>query len=294
MRAELRGDDDFILGFVGPRASGKTLHVITAIDGLHDRRVASQRLSLLGLDDTETRFEAMAHDLLVPEVGKPAETPTSRQVAAGAPAHNFCWELVLGENGSSPAGLLAIHDTAGESWNLRPTDQDEAFSRYVRRLSSVVFLIDGAGVAADLGLDSRDAWSPEGHQGDHGAADRQWLTRLVASLGKRASRVDVAVALAKSDLLWDHPRLEGLRNGNDAAERSRAVERALEASRRGGLLSSFGAHFRDAAPFAVSSLGFRPKAGDVDAEGHLKRKPEPLGVIDPMVWLLGRRLRGLD
>lgn len=337
-RSALEGEEELGLGFAGPRAAGKTLLTLAAVRALDGARVAGQRVSLFGVGDTPRRFRELAGDFLhehrQAEPTRPEPSPEQLVAGTGETTH-LAWELFAGR-GRERAGLVAVYDLAGETWGLPAHERRERFDRYLGLLTSLVFVVDGASVAADLGLDPRDAWDPEPRRGDGGARDEEWLGAVLDRLGGRSRDVDLAVALTKGDLLWEDPRWAELRpeagegggsaaGGEDAGDeasaarrespdapdrrrradaddeaaaeraeaRSLAVAAALEESGRAGLLRAAEAHFREVALFGVSSLGFRPGPGDVDEAGRLLRPPRPAGVIEPLLWLLGRRVRSL-
>jgi hypothetical protein len=286
------------LGFAGTVAAGKTLFFITAIAGLKNESVDSRRISLFPLSDTEERFARLVSGLLRKKE-KPSESPPpDHEVRVTGITLNFCWEVFVGGEGLPSEGLLAVHDTGGETWQkLADRQSGERFDRYLSYLSSLVFLIDGAPVAADLGLQAWDAWDQEPREGDSGAADLHVLSQLAERLGSRAPNVDVALVLSKSDLLWSSADWSALRPDGAGDEpyggRREAVAEALRKSGRGALLDAARGYFREVELFAVSSLGFRPGPQDVDEEKHLLRAVEPVGVTNPLIWLLGQRVRGL-
>lgn len=342
-RSALEGAEELGLGFAGPRAAGKTLLTLAAVRALDGARVAGERVSLFGVGDTPRRFRELAGDFLHEHRQAAAthpEPPPEQLVHGSGEITHLAWELFAGR-GRERAGLVAVYDLAGETWGLPAHERRERFDRYLGLVTSLVFVVDGASVAADLGLDPRDAWDPEPRRGDGGARDEEWLGAVLDRLGGRSREVDLAVALTKGDLLWEEPRWAELRpeaaeegggaaggegaggeggDGEEAAAegvqrdaparreraaeddraaaerveaRSAAVAAALEESGRAGLLRAAEAHFREVALFGVSSLGFRPGPGDVDAAGRLLRAPRPAGVIEPLLWLLGRRVRAL-
>lgn len=385
-RSALDGEEELGLGFAGPQAAGKTLLTLAAVRALDGARVDGERVSLFGVGDTPRRFRELAADFLHDHRQAEAtrlEPPPEQLVHGTGEITHLAWELFAGR-GRERAGVVAVYDLAGETWGLPAHERRERFDRYLGLVTSLVFVVDGASVAADLGLDPRDAWDPEPRRGDGGARDEEWLGAVLDRLGGRAREVDLAVALTKGDLLWEEPRWAELRpeeaaadgpaGGEDAGSdwvrdaavrdagvreagareaadaddggegassggagrdvaaarrpgrggaragdehapqrsagrrrsaahddsaaeraeaRSAAVAAAIEESGRAGLLRAAEAHFREVALFGVSSLGFRPGPGDVDAAGRLLRAPRPAGVIEPLLWLLGRRVRAL-
>jgi hypothetical protein len=299
-RSALGGGEELGVGFAGPRAAGKTLLTITAVAALDGARVGEETVSLFAVGDTPRRFRDLAAGFLDHQRQPAASSPEppAEHLAAGAGAEaNLCWELFAG-SGRRRAGLLAVYDLAGETWRLPSHERRERFDRYLALVSSLVFLVDGAMVARDLGLDPRDAWDPEPVRGERGQ-DEEWLARVLDRLGEGSRRVDLALTVSKADLLWNDPRFAAQRPAEGAGEDGRegpggeGVAAVLAASGRGGLLRAAEAHFRDVGRFAVSSLGFRPGPGDVGPDGRLLREPQPTGVTAPLLWLLGRRVRAL-
>ncbi|HXU34512.1 MAG TPA: hypothetical protein VN851_28380 [Thermoanaerobaculia bacterium] len=281
------------LGFAGPRSSGKTLLTITAISelgGRSDFPPGSQRYNLLGFDGTEERFGALSGQLLrqgqrplitMPELGEALEFDTS---------HNFAWnvfETNRGRKRPTPRAVLAVYDVAGEVWGLPPHERSSRLDRYLGLLGSLVFVLDGASIAADLGLPTEDAWQANDFEREtRGATDLEWFDRVRQRLDhlNRQRRTDLALVISKADHLWEaHPDLQ-----SEASQET--LEKLLRDTGRSGLVAAGRAEFRRVKLFAASSLGFRPGPGDVDAEGRLLRAPQPKGVTAPLLWLLDERL----
>lgn len=212
-RSALVGDEELGLGFAGPRAAGKTLLTLAAVRALDGALAGGERVSLFGVGDTPRRFRELAGDFL--HENRKAEAthpePPPERLDPGRPEiTHLAWELFAGR-GRERAGLVAVYDLAGETWGLPAHERRERFDRYLGLVTSLVFVVDGAAVAADLGLDPRDAWDPEPRRGDGGARDEEWLGAVLDRLGPRARQVDLAVALTKGDLLWEEERWAGLR-----------------------------------------------------------------------------------
>jgi hypothetical protein len=284
------------LGFAGPRSSGKTLMTIAMVEELRGLAVEDRRIALNPLDDTEQSFHRLSSQLLR-EGAKPAATDLEEASVGSDASRNFCWKIYVdGASGRRPdeEAFLAVYDVAGETWGLPAPERLARFDRYAGLLGSVVFLIDGAAVAADLGIAARDAWDPAPMEaGEGGWTDRQWLARLQSRLGPRAQQVDLALVLSKADYFWNLPEWQALRPGSPPAEMDAALQDLLLQARRIDLWTVARKHFRRAGLFAVSSLGFHPGPQDVDTEGRLRRKIEPAGMAAPLSWLLKQRLTGL-
>lgn len=286
------------LGFAGPPGAGKTLLTITMVRALRGLALGDRSIGVLGVDGTEERFRALAEAFLdhglQPHASLPeqADGPMEAFDASG----NFCWELII-ERGRRPTGtaFLATFDLAGETWALPPAQSAPRFDRYLGLMGSVVFLVDGASLAADLDLGVHDAWSDSAGRGDGGTAELTVMRNLIERTGPRRRQVDVALVISKADLLWDHPDWQGLRpaegaEGTDAV--AGVIESLLAQSQRRDLLLAARKHFRGVELFAVSSLGFRPGRADV-AGRSLTTRVAPAGVLDPILWLLTKRLPGL-
>ena len=296
-RAAVRGGAPMGLGIAGPRSSGKTLLVITMMHELHRLEVAGHRLGLVGLDDTEARFHRLSADFF-DHGDKPHATAPEEAVAASwddtreLPPGNFCWTVALeGQRRVAPL-LLAVNDLGGETWGLRSDERRERFDRYLGHLGSLVFLVDGTSMAADLGIEVRDAWDRQPPAGDRGASTRQWFSRIEERLANRARKIDLAIVISKADSLWEHDEGRALRAGAEIGDEDRqdVLARLLEASHRRSVVIDGRQRFRRVRLFAVSSLGFRPTRDDVDKRGRLKRPVDPAGVTEPVAWLLRQRL----
>lgn len=319
-RAASRRGRPLGFGFAGPPGSGKTLLLIATLRALRQDsdRDAAGALGALGVDGTEERFHALAGAFLADGSRPHATVPEpdghdggrSDAGAGAGDGGNFCWELFVGTGAGTGVGngargrapiLLSVFDLAGETWGAAPSARLPRLDRYLSLLGSLIFLVDGAAIAADLGAAADDAWDRRPRPGDSGAADLALLTRLIDRLGTRARRLDLALVVSKSDLLWDLPGREALRpsSGTEpegdavAGERAAAIDDLLRETGRGDLLAAARAHCRRVRLFACSSLGFRPGDDDV-ADGRLLRPMAPQGVIEPLRWLLAQRIAGLE
>lgn len=295
--SRVRRGDPLALGIAGPRTAGKTLFTATLVRELRRRQVGGRPLGLIGLDDTEERFSAIESSLL--EGRKPDATAEEPDLGLTSPSpRNFCWQVQSAgpdRRGAAPA-FLTIYDVAGETWGLPSSEALARFDRYVGALSSLVFLIDGAAVAHDLGFEVEDAWDPAPGTGIEDWVDRQWLSRVRDRLGRRSRKVDLALVVSKADYLWDHEDWKALRPEGEKKEREEALRRLLDRSGRSSMWTEGHQSFNRIGLFAVSSLGFRPGPDDVERDNgasKLVREVSPVGVTDPVVWLLGRRLPAL-
>ena len=321
-RAVLRQAGAVGLGVAGPRSSGKTLLVITMMHELHRLELDGKKLGAVGLDDTEGRFDEISAGFF--ERGdKPYATPLVDPEPprwdehAELPPGNLGWTLSVdgGRRRGSPPVLLAVNDLGGETWGLPSHERRERFDRYLAHLGSLMFLLDGGAMAADLGYEVADAWDRAPSKGDRGATARQWFSRISERLGKRTRQVDLALVVSKADNLWDHEEWEGLRPLADSStdigmppkggssrgrqetpeerERQELLEKLLLEARHRDVLIEARQSFRNVRLFAASSLGFLPGESDVDEDGNLKRPADPYGVTEPLVWLLRHRVPAL-
>jgi hypothetical protein len=287
------------LGFAGPVSAGKTVLITTMVGALQGLDLQGEiEAALLGIDDTDERFAKLLKGLQKGE--KPSGTvEEGEDEPPGSPPRNFCWEILASSADGSRRGrlgMLAVYDLAGETWTVGPAADErhlDSFLRYLRLLRSLVFVIDGAVIAADLGLDVEDAWSSP-PVGDRGGADMTLLRRVSDRLGESCREVDLALVVSKMDLFWDDPRWRGLGpdsyEGLDEGQRRELVEDLLGRSYRRRLLVSARGKFRQVEVFATSGLGFRPTP-EMVVDNRLKVPPKPIGVREPLRWLLGRRLR---
>jgi hypothetical protein len=304
-RAALRRATAVGLGVAGPRSSGKTLLVITMMHELHRLELGGRKLGAVGLDDTEARFDELSAGFF--ERGdKPHATPLVGpeparwdERAALAPG-NLGWTLSVDNGGgrrAAPPVLLAVNDLGGETWGLPSHERRDRFDRYLGHLGSLMFLLDGGAMAADLGYDVDDAWDQAPPRADRGATSRQWFSRIAERLGRRTRRVDLALVVSKADSLWHREPWEGLKPADDPppenGERQELLEHLLLEARHRDVLIEARQSFRNVRLFAASSLGFLPGSGDVDSAGLLKRTADPYGVTEPFVWLLRHRLPAL-
>ena len=290
------GVKGFRLGFAGAVDSGKTVLLATMVEQFRRQAHGASEIGLLSIDGTDERFDVLASRLFA-EKKKPK--PTQPEMAGptagdGTDPRNFCWQIELGSGRRkpSPAGLLTVYDVAGETWK-EPHDQGlEVFDRYLSQMTALVFLVDGAPLAEDLGLDGTDAWSPQPVHGDGGRRENHWLSRIVERLKERAHEIDVAMVVSKADLLWEHSGADVLRPGAEAdpEDLARRIEDLLAESGRRGLVTSARAAFRKVKLFAASSLGFKPTRLEV-AGGRLQIDLQPVGVVEPLRWLLGQQVR---
>jgi hypothetical protein len=267
-----------LLGFSGGPGAGQTL-LLAAM--LHQLELAEQpggqpRLALQGLGDSDEVFRGLRRDLF-----RHGKKP------AAAEARSFGWRVKLARSGEGRrpqplrGGVAQLVGVRGKADGDRARRHDEL-------LNTVVFLVDGAVLAADLQLEAGDAWSGPAASGDLGAGDLRRFSALCAGLGPRARDVSLAIVVTKADLLVGSDKFSGLAPGGELepAERQRKIAGLLQEAWRGSIWEEAGERFRRAGLFACSSLGFRPAADELAAAGDLKRRPEPHQVLEPLFFLL--------
>jgi len=267
------------IGIVGSSGVGKTLMMLSA---LHDMREANG-VHLLGIGDTDVRFAGLYEEFfsggIRPKLTRPGDTG------------GFGWRARSPGDADVGDRLLLMNDLPGQFWSGEELKGDMPAARFMELLHKIVLVLDGAGIAADLGLPTTDAWNQEPRVPTRGFKDSALLGNLLNNLGEhRIRNMDLAIAVSKGDLLWEHdrwaPLLESSRNGGSSRVNSAVLE-LLEASGRSGLLT-YASKFRHCEPFAFSSLGFRPDESHLDsANGSvLKQSPTPIGAAAPIRWLL--------
>lgn len=267
-----------LLGFAGGGEAGRTL-LLAAM--LHQLELAEPpaglpRIALQGLGDSDEVFRGLRRDLF-----RHGRKPPS---IAGK---SFGWRLRLARSGADRrpqplrggvSQLVGVPGGAG----------DELGPRHDELLSQILFLIDGAALAADLQLGTGDAWSASASPGDLGGGDLRRFSALCARLGPRARDVSLAIVVTKADLLAGSADWAELGPGGApaAAERQEKIASLLQETWRGSIWEEARDRFRRAGLFACSSLGFRPTEAELDPEGRLNRRPQPYRVLEPLHFLL--------
>ena len=301
------------LGIAGPRSAGKTVLLLAMMHELRRRGLQERNLGLTGLGDTEIRFGEMSRRLFKggeKPRGTATEVPDDLYDPDRLPdpetvPQSFAWQLSDSVERRRPPRLLAVYDLAGETWGLGSTEGLGRLDRYLSLLSSMIFVVDGAAVAHDLGWEGTDAWDQSaGERWDDGATDRQWLSTLIDRMGDRTRQSDLAMVITKADLLWRQPEWSALKpkenqsssrdsqeGADPEAEKSAEdlLEDLLERSHRRDLIHSARRNFRNLRLFATSSLGFSPTAEDI-VDHRLRRPLQPLGALDALEWLLSTHL----
>lgn len=275
-----------LLGFAGAPGSGKRflllsmLHQLELAEGSEGGR---RRPILEPLGDTGEIVHARRRDLF-----RHGRRPAAAETDAG-----YAWQLSFAPSVSVegrsrrrplPGGRAQLVGFLGVDAGAAEADA----GRYHALLERVVLTLDGAVLAADLDLESGDAWSEPLPAGDLGAADQRQFASLCRGLGPRARDTVLAIVVTKVDLLATSSDWAGLGPGGDlaGAEREAAIARLLKETWRGPLLEEAKAKFRRVGLFAGSSLGFRPAAEDLGGNGELTRRPQPWEILAPLDFLL--------
>jgi hypothetical protein len=270
-----RGDRMLALGVVGTSGAGKTMMMLAA---LHQMGKAGVEHRLLGIGDTNKRIWELQNRVFNERL-KPEKTAEVSQ-------DGFGWRI-RGE-GMPPSAdrLLVMQDLDGNIWTGDAKSKQEEISRYLDLLGKVVLVLDGAQIAADLGLGTGDDWEAA-VPGTRGFDDNIVLDYLLNTLGSRTGQMDLALAVSKGDLMWDQPDWTGLRR--TATPYNRAVvnpliSEMLIASGRANVVE-FAKQFRHTHQFIFSGIGFRPVV-QYGSQGMLIRAPDPIGADGPIRWLL--------
>jgi hypothetical protein len=290
------------LGIFGPRFSGKTLFMISLIQELNHKQVDGRTLGLVGLGDSNVRMGALADQLrrgMRPKPNLPERRNPGKVAQQASKAQRFTWQLQLAglDRRRVSSALLSLYDVSGEDLAIPQHESLPVLDNYCRSMTSLIFLIDGKGVARDLGLPARDAWDSNRDSGSKAADEVNALKNVQDRIGQEHSKqeVDLALVLSKADHLWEQPGWQKLNpeNGQIESEAFERVMRDLLSKTDRNPLMAEAAGFRRVKLFSASSLGFLPKPKDVDKKsGQLKDagRINPQGVIDAATWLLSLRL----
>lgn len=266
-----------LLGFAGGDGAGKTL-LLAAM--LHQLELAEPpadlpRIALQGLGDSDEFFRGLRRDLFRHGRKPPSIADKS-----------FGWRLKLARSGADRRPQ-PLRGGVSQLVGVRGGDGEQP-ARHDELLGQLLFLIDGAALAADLQLETGDAWLAAASPGDLGAGDLRRFSALCARLGPRARDVSLAIVVTKADLLAGSADWAELGPGGAwaGAERQEKIAGLLQETWRGSIWEEARDLFRRAGLFACSSLGFRPTEAELDPEGNLNRRPQPHRVLEPLHFLL--------
>jgi hypothetical protein len=280
------------LGVAGYKSSGKTTMMLGALPELGVGGGSGRAFHVLGIGSTDLRFRE-AHDEFY-RVRSKSKLTSQHEVLEG-----FGWRTRAADDPDDAEQLLVMSDLAGQFWsgegeNGLNREARERVDRYTGLLDKMVLVLDGAQIAADLGLQGDDAWDTDPRTRTNGFNDTAVLGNLLGRFGDaRASEIELALAVSKGDLLWDTwKELQDSAENGEMLLDDAPVRELLERSKRGALIT-WAKQFKDHRAFIFSSLGFRPEETDIDPEnGTLLRPPSPVGVSAPIRWLIDPSARG--
>lgn len=296
--ARLKPGERHGVAVAGLPGSGKTYLLASMVETVAGITTSGPALRLIPLADTAERWEAgiatpyRRRHVLPRTPGLSAAAGTTRERGV----RNFAWKAVVadGEDILESVRPVLTCDWPGEAFAGQGSD-DGDFTRFLGLVDTILFVVDGAAMAAGRGATPHDALASEDQAGLELQPERELraLGVLRDRLGiERSRRTSLALVIAKADRLWDASEVTGLSREDCRAEPEaahEAIRSALVRCGRGTLLADAGDHFRDVALFATSSFGFTPGPQDVDpspAPGRFLRDLEPAGVARPLLWAL--------
>ncbi|MEM7246271.1 MAG: hypothetical protein AAF533_13060 [Acidobacteriota bacterium] len=277
----LTGNERVGLGFAGFQSAGKSYALGALVSEL---RKGGWPLSLEGLGRTTRGFS----DDIGQRMSRGERLPPTR-VTTERYGANFAWRInVDSDRDPAPSRLLLVGDIAGEVWS-GSQEPDEAFLRYRQLIGKLVFVVDGARIAADLGIQP-DAWetlSREAMLGERGLDDEVALERSIQLVKPSKGQAELALVISKCDLLWDsYPELREV--DLDPTRKQELLSKILVDSGRKNLLvkawRSFGR--RKVGLFGISSFGFRPTEEEVRDADRIQVRLSPVGLVEPFAWLV--------
>lgn len=279
------------VGIAGARGCGKTTLMTAMMDGLDKHTFKDGRLAKRAVGQTAQRYERLRDRFLVSGL-KPEGTPdASRDQDVG-----LAWRVSHMSDrfaGERNVGFVAFHDVGGETWSqLQSADKPDRFQQYLHRLTGLVFVVDGAVVADDLGCRQTDAWDSR-EEGPERTDPEGVLQAIVDGLAGIAKKIRLAVCITKADHLWQvYPHLKSLMQELDVASDGDATLGGIanNSKKLKRCLSFARTSFDDVRLFAASSIGFLPSVADIKVvsgdEKKLIRKIDPCGAVAPLHWLL--------
>jgi DNA-directed RNA polymerase subunit RPC12/RpoP len=262
-----------VLAVVGDTASGKTTLMWAVIARPHRAR-SNGGLSI-------QRSIGKSDQQLDESVAPIFTTGQAQTKKSDATIRNYAWELKL-PNGAHGNWLLAFHDAAGEIWrDLADLNSDThpALRRFLKRVGSVMFTIDGEKLLDFLDLDVNTL---------RGAALRsaeEYELRIAEALGQRfmtrGDKMPIAVTVTKADVLWDREEWALFRPDSGATREriDRAVQQLLDRTGRRPLLDMLATWFSPVSFFAVSAFGCKPSPGIRVEDVRSSRVEEPIGAL---------------
>ncbi len=277
-----------IVAVTGCRGTGKTIYLWSLLHRLLEELSRDPQPFAVALFEDDTSFSvyhklsiSLLVDREVPEATQAEEmkegnaTPVIVRVLLGCDRQTFC--------------NLIFYDPAGE---LIENLDDVRYLRYLASSAAIIYLLEppaGRDAAED---DARATTASEGL----GGIIRQIRHELGLSTDQTI-RKTLAVAITKADedvfpcqgidrLVAGRGRSQEFWHrwtGDNIAEMDRAsgcCEKLLRSWGYNDLVNKGNLNFESVRYFALSSLGASPKAG------RLAGRPQPVGVENPLFWIL--------
>ncbi|KOR33347.1 hypothetical protein TI05_01580 [Achromatium sp. WMS3] len=260
---------------------------------------------MIGIGNTDKRFKEIEDK--VNNGYKLPSTHTADQI-------RYAWSINLKDNaGHKGYPVLAIQDIGGEIWSHLADRRHQRLlpdeiKRYLNHDGDLLMIVDGARVAMDLGIKVDDAWDPGVH-GDKGHADRIIIQNIYNYFGiNNIKKMRLAIVITKADCLSvSLQTLNDLTPVDDYQQRvkellievaqvpcnqipQQVLQDLLEYAWRKELVH-LGTKFSKFRVFASSSFGFRPTRDDINASNKLTTPIMPIGIIEPLFWLLNIPLK---
>jgi hypothetical protein len=191
--------------------------------------------------------------------------------------------------------ILYIYDAAGEAYAEEDSTLLQTYYKYVHGLIFIIdpFAIEFYRSQHESEINSvRNAIRPSTLSVMD--AYGRMLTMLESCVGIRSGQkfnVPIAVIISKTDALGLEKQIgqaaitELLREDSsirfEVEASRRLIEQFLEENQLGNLIRDLDLQFEHVGYFACSALGRMPKSGDLSPY-------EPVGVLEPLLWLLGK------
>jgi hypothetical protein len=233
----------------GVPEAGKTLYLWGLLFRLRERLPRSPNFAVAAMfedDESFAIYQQLTYRLLR---DRKVPDPTQLRRNSGPPV---VVRLLGGRGGEPAVSNLVFYDPPGE------------YSRTARSMEAhMPFLAESAGILCLI-----DPTTPS-HEEVLSTLDRHLMA---AAMGKEKPRKPLALVLSKCDQILNG---ELLKPGADC-------RKALIGLGKTNLVSMAHHHFNPVKCFAISSLGQNVLAPG----GRLTQAPEPIGVEDPLLWLL--------
>ncbi|KOR30116.1 hypothetical protein TI03_00345 [Achromatium sp. WMS1] len=278
---------------IGSRASGKTLWLATVCRSL---RNPESPYDLLEIGETGRIFALVENAVLRGE--KPLPTRPGANL-------RYAWRIQPRINQRTPSyPILMVQDVAGEEWaRLERGNTHPELDRYIKYPGDLVFVIDGAQLAADLPENMQgkknDAWEKP-RIGDSGYMDRTILENILKYLPQnKTEAMRLALVITKADRLLhlqgEYPILDcpnefqvnsNYYNTQTEAQDQDKLQKLLAHGSRSALTTYGNKEFKECRIFTTSALGFCPQPEDIENDKILKKVPDPKCAATSLLWLL--------